>query len=122
MVIKSPLINIQTPFLHMHKAYFSGRVGDDSTSSLLADAAFCAQTLELHSASAIEKQYNSSLEQQVAKRALWFLNSLEKPRCLAEGLLPVCSARHSLIAALPCSYAVSDCFWRIVDPRRPNRL
>nr|AFQ32314.1 FUM21 [Fusarium fujikuroi]BBN20792.1 Zn(II)2Cys6 type-transcriptional regulator [Fusarium fujikuroi] len=70
-------------------AYFSGRVGDDSTSSLLADAAVCAQTLELHSASAIEKQYNSSSEQQVAKRALWFLNSLEKPRCLAEGLLPL---------------------------------
>ncbi|KAF5227085.1 hypothetical protein FANTH_14878 [Fusarium anthophilum] len=70
-------------------AYFSARVGDDSTSSLLADAAFCVQTLELHNASAIEKQYKSSLEQQVAKRALWFLNSLEKPRCLAEGLLPL---------------------------------
>ncbi|KAF5019245.1 hypothetical protein F66182_8754, partial [Fusarium sp. NRRL 66182] len=70
-------------------AYFSARVGDDSTSSLLADAAFCVQTLQLHNASAIEKQFKSSLEQQVAKRAPWFLNSLEKPRCLAEGLLPL---------------------------------
>ncbi|PNP80102.1 Fum21p [Fusarium nygamai] len=99
-------------------AYFSARVGDDSTSSFLADAAFCVQTLQLHNASAIEQKYNSFQEQQVAKRALWFLYSLEKPRCLAEGLLPL--IHDDFVDYDPpssASYSASEVDWFAINAR-----
>ncbi|KAF5966798.1 hypothetical protein FBULB1_11485, partial [Fusarium bulbicola] len=99
-------------------AYFSARVGDNSTSSFLADAAFCVQTLQLHNASAIQKQYKSFLEQKVAKRALWFLYSLEKPRCLAEGLLPL--IHDDFIDYDPpssASYSPSEVDWFTMNAR-----
>ncbi|KAF5571572.1 fumonisin biosynthetic Zn(II)2Cys6 transcription factor Fum21 [Fusarium phyllophilum] len=99
-------------------AYFSAQVGDDSTSSFLADAAFCVQTLQLHNASAIEQKYNSFQEQQEAKRALWFLYSLEKPRCLAEGLLPL--IHDDFVDYDPpssASYSASEVDWFAINAR-----
>ncbi|KAF5978124.1 fumonisin biosynthetic Zn(II)2Cys6 transcription factor Fum21 [Fusarium coicis] len=99
-------------------AYFSARVGDDSTSSFLADAAFCVQALQLHNASAIEQKFNSFLEQQVAKRALWFLYSIEKPRCLAQGLLPL--IHDDFVDYDPPSsanYSTSEVDWFAINAR-----
>ncbi|KAF5228437.1 hypothetical protein FAUST_11084 [Fusarium austroamericanum] len=99
-------------------AYFSARVGDDSTSSFLADAAFCVQTLQLHNANAIEKQYKSSLDQQAAKRALWFLHSLEKPRCLGKGLLPLIHEDFiDYDSPSSASYSPSEADWFAINAR-----
>nr|RBQ98723.1 hypothetical protein FVER53263_00314 [Fusarium verticillioides] len=119
MVIPSPDIYLlASKFLHAHKAYFSARVGDDSTSSFLADAAFCVQTLQLHNAGAIEQKYNSFLEQQVAKRALWFLYSLEKPRCLAQGLLPLIHDDFVDYDPPPsANYSTSEVDWFAINAR-----
>ncbi|EUC41823.1 hypothetical protein COCMIDRAFT_105204 [Bipolaris oryzae ATCC 44560] len=75
--------------------YFSFTVGASSTSSLMADATSCLQTLRLHSSSEINKLSSDRLEQTNLKRAFWGIYSMEKPYSLQEGLLPLIHGEYA---------------------------
>ncbi|EUC28655.1 hypothetical protein COCCADRAFT_9005 [Bipolaris zeicola 26-R-13] len=89
---EASLLKSQTLLL---MTYFSHTIGASSTSSLMADATSCLQTLRLHSSSAINKLSNDRLEQTNIKRAFWSIYSMEKLYSLQEGLLPLIHGEYA---------------------------
>lgn len=94
------------------QATFSVRLGLQTSSALIAQATQCSQALQLNSEKAIQSGWESSEDQLNARKAFWYLYSLEKPHCLLRGTfsvgLPLSSHSDIYLVHGSCSINLLD--------------